>query len=62
MGDLMNDKYKVGTELKGPNGITGKVIESYSPVPSDICVEWDTGFKSTYDDWSLDENCEIIGG
>jgi hypothetical protein len=56
---IMNEKYSVGTKLMH-DGVKGVVIESFSPVPSYICVEWETGFKSTYDDWALDEDCEIL--
>lgn len=54
------NKYSVGTKLlHTETGITGIVVENFK-LPGDICVEWETGFKTSYDEDNLDENCLII--
>lgn len=56
----MKEKYSVGTKLVHiETGIQGEVVENFK-LPGDICVEWETGFKTSYDAESLDENCQII--
>jgi len=53
-------KYIVGTKLiHNESGITGIVIENFK-LPGDICVEWKTGFKTSYHEESLNENCSIV--
>ncbi|HEY5267773.1 MAG TPA: hypothetical protein VII94_01410 [Candidatus Saccharimonadales bacterium] len=53
-------KYIVGTNLiHNESGIIGIVIENFK-LPGDICVEWKTGFKTSYDEESLNENCSIL--
>lgn len=54
------NKYSVGTKLlHTETGITGIVVENFK-LPGDICVEWETGFKTSYDEDNLDENCLVI--
>lgn len=53
-------KYEVGTKLLHiDTGIIGVVVENFK-LPGDICVEWETGLKTSYDEESLDENCCIL--
>lgn len=41
------------------NEVKGIVIENFK-LPGDICVEWETGLKTSYDvDW-LDEFARIV--
>lgn len=52
-------KYVPGTKLIWKaNGVRGRVVENYK-LPGDICVEWEHGVKSSYDEWFLDEHCAI---
>ena len=52
-------KYEVGTKLVC-NEVKGTVIPNFK-LPGDICVEWETGEKSSYDEDWLDENSKIEG-
>lgn len=54
----MSDKYNVGTLLLC-NNFVGKVIDNFK-LPSDVCVEWETGQKASYDESWLDENADIV--
>lgn len=55
-------KYQQGTKLIYRCGdgdtIRGIVVEN-SKLPGDICVEWENGQFSSYDEDWLDENAEI---
>lgn len=51
------DKYLVGTHLIC-NEVNGIVIENFK-LPGDICVEWETGLRSSYDPEWLDEFAKI---
>lgn len=54
------NKYIVGTKLLHKESeIIGVVIENFK-LPGDICVEWETGFISSYDYENLDKNCSVI--
>lgn len=53
-------KYIVGTKLiHNESGIAGVVIENFK-LPGDICVEWETGLKSSYDLDFLEEISSIV--
>lgn len=53
-------KYSVGTKLlHTESGIIGFVVENFK-LPGDICVEWETGLKTSYDEENLDENCSVM--
>lgn len=53
-------KYEVGMELvHNDTGIRGIVVPNFK-LPGDVCVTWETGFSTSYDPESLDENCSII--
>ena len=51
-------KYPVVTKVEC-NDCIGTVIENFK-LPGDICIEWDVGLKSSYDEEWLDENVSII--
>jgi|GEM_PF-5042225 len=65
-------RYELGTKLIFKENKREGVVVSSERLPpykiylkKDICVEWDSPagihpFVSTYDDWFLDENCEIL--
>lgn len=50
--------YTEGTKLMC-DGYKGVVVKNYK-LPGDICVEWETGVKSSYDKYWLNENTIII--
>jgi hypothetical protein len=51
-------KYKVGTKIIC-QGIKGKIIPNFK-LPDDICVEWENGMTSSYDEEWLEEYTIII--
>jgi hypothetical protein len=52
-------KYNVGTKITHTeSGIIGYIIENFK-LPGDICVEWETGLKTSYDQDFLDDYCFI---
>lgn len=51
-------KYPTGTELIC-GSICGVVVDNYK-LPMDVCVDWETGEKSSYDVEWLDEFTKII--
>lgn len=53
-------KYRPGVRVryKGVN-ILGTVVEN-EKFPDDICIQWENGMFSSYDEWFLDINCEIV--
>lgn len=51
-------KYTNGTKIQC-NGFVGIIIPNFK-LPSDICVEWETGLKASYDEEWLDENAIIM--
>lgn len=53
-------KYNIGMRLiHNKSCIVGVVIKNFK-LPGDICVEWETGQKFSYDEDYLDKNCKII--
>ena len=61
---LSTEKYKVGAKLyfcdpQNGESLEGKVVENYK-FPGDICVTWDTGLKSSYDEDWLDQFTTIL--
>jgi hypothetical protein len=50
-------RYLPGTKLIC-NEVNGIVIENFK-LSGDICVEWETGLKSSYDEEWLDEFTKI---
>jgi hypothetical protein len=65
-------KYEIGTKLLLKNHCVEGVVIHPDELPThkiycngDVCVKWTPGyhneFITTYNDWWLDENCEIIG-
>ena len=64
MATKKKSKYKVGTKVvfsdpQNGESFEGKVIDNYK-IPGDICVKWETGFNSSYDEKWLDKNTMII--
>lgn len=51
-------KYPVGTKIEC-NGCSGTVVENFK-LAGDICIEWDVGMKSSYDEEWLNDNVKII--
>ena len=53
-------KYEVGmiVNFKEVN-IKGTIVENYK-MPGDICIDWDNGTQSSYDEEFLDEKVEIV--
>ncbi len=57
----MSSKYLVGTRLKWKveeEAFLGSVVPNIK-FPGDICVQWDIGTFSSYDEDFLDENVTI---
>jgi hypothetical protein len=53
-------KYWVGCKLKHKeSGVLGEVVKNFK-LPGDICVSWESGLSTSYDEKVLDETCEII--
>ena len=54
-------KYSVGQRVKHSNGCLGVVVTSFK-FPNDICIEWDNGQNSSYDeDWLGKEVTKLSG-
>lgn len=51
-------KYVIGVHVKC-NNVLGVVIENFK-LHGDICIEWETGMKASYDSCWLDENVELL--
>jgi hypothetical protein len=61
---MNSKKYKIGTQLffcdpQTGEGFEGKVV-SNEKIPEDICVLWNTGLFSSYDEEWLDKFTTII--
>lgn len=58
---MEQSKYSVGTKIifmEEDSPIHGKVVENFK-LPGDICIEWETGLITSYDEEWLDENVEV---
>lgn len=52
--------YSVGTRIRDRRTqIMGIVVEPYKFV-GDICVLWDDGQESSYDEWFLDDTVDVV--
>ena len=56
MGDSIN-KYEIGTPVCC-NKVNGVVVENFK-LPGDICISWESGMITSYDEEWLDENVEV---
>lgn len=50
----------VGTKLlHAETGIRGRVVENFK-LPGDVCVEWENGFSTSYDEDFLLTVAEVV--
>ena len=61
---VSTEKYKVGAKLsfcdpQSGESFGGKVVENYK-FPGDICIDWETGMQSSYDEDWLDQFTIIL--
>jgi hypothetical protein len=61
---MAEKKYEVGTKLmfcdpQSGESFEGKVVPNFK-LPGDICVSWDTGLNSSYDESWLDQFTKLI--
>jgi|GEM_PF-5836388 len=54
----MSNKYSIGTKVTFDD-IIGEIIDNFK-FPGDICIEWETGLISSYDEDWLNNNVTIL--
>ena len=55
---MSSSRYPVGTKLVWED-VAGIVIPNFK-IPGDICVRWENGFETSYDEEVLDEYVTIL--
>ena len=53
--------YEPDTKVRSHTGVRGTVVENYK-LPGDICIDWETGQKFSYDEEWLQNNTKIDSG
>ena len=52
-------KFPIGATVMF-NGVSGTVVENYK-LPCDICIDWETGQKASYDeDFLIEHKCVVV--